>query len=102
MVEGVNARAQSSMETEDTVRNECRHGKVVESVCKEFPDIGVTIFSEAFVVKSVTNNILKYNSREIMDACIYKYIYILHSYISMVDIYKVYMLIIRFVLVVKQ
>ena len=41
------------METEYTVGDNGRHREVVKSICKVLPDIGVSVLSEAFIVKPV-------------------------------------------------
>lgn len=41
------------METEDLVVNQSSERKVIEEVGEVFPDIGVTVFAEAFVVEAV-------------------------------------------------
>lgn len=44
------------METENLVFNDSSKGKVVEKLCEYFPDIGITVLSEALVIKTVTKN----------------------------------------------
>lgn len=41
------------MQTEDLVVDESSKGKVVEEIGKVFPDVRITVFSEAFVVETV-------------------------------------------------
>lgn len=41
------------MQTKDLVLNESSQWKVVEQICEVFPDIGIAIFSEAFVIKTI-------------------------------------------------
>ena len=41
------------METEYTVGDNGRHREVVKSICKVLPDIGVSVLSEAFIVKPI-------------------------------------------------
>ena len=41
------------MQTEDLVLDEGGKGKVVEEVGEVFPDIGIAVFSQAFVVETV-------------------------------------------------
>lgn len=41
------------METEDLAFNNCSHGKVIKEVSEVFPDIGVSILSETFIVESI-------------------------------------------------
>jgi hypothetical protein len=45
VVEGVDARRQSSVETKDLVVDECGEGEIVEQVGEIFPDVGVAVFS---------------------------------------------------------
>lgn len=53
MVKGVDAGAQSSVEAEDTIRHDGRHGEVVEGVREVLPDVGIAVFSKALIVKSI-------------------------------------------------
>ena len=53
VVEGINGRAQPTVQTEDLVFNESSEGEVVEKVGEIFPDVGVSIFAEALVVEAV-------------------------------------------------
>lgn len=41
------------MEAEDLVVDEGGKRKVVEEVCEVFPNIGVAIFSEAFIIEAI-------------------------------------------------
>lgn len=53
MVEGVNGGAKSTVEAEDSVLHDGRHGEVVEGVGEVLPYVGVAVLSEAFVVEAV-------------------------------------------------
>ena len=53
VVEGVDGRAQSTVETEDLVFDEGSEGKVIEEVGEVFPHIGVAVFAETFVIETV-------------------------------------------------
>ena len=41
------------MKTEDLVLNKSGKGEVVEEVGEIFPNVGIAVFSQAFIVKSV-------------------------------------------------
>lgn len=41
------------METEDLVLNECGKGEIVKEVGEVFPNVGVAVFAQALVVKSI-------------------------------------------------
>lgn len=41
------------METEDLAVNQCGQGKIVEKIGKVFPDIGIAIFPETFIVEAI-------------------------------------------------
>lgn len=53
MIQRINTRTQSPVKTENPISHDRSHGEVVEGVGKVFPDVGVAVFSEAFVVESV-------------------------------------------------
>lgn len=53
IVEGINAWTQTSVKTEYLIVDESGQRKVVEEVCEVFPDVGVAIFPQAFVVEAV-------------------------------------------------
>ena len=53
IIQSVDARRQTAVETEDLVVDEGGEGKVIEEVCEVFPDIGVAIFSEALIIEAV-------------------------------------------------
>ena len=53
VIEGVNARRETTVKTEDLVVNQSGEGQVVEKVCEVLPDIGVAVLSETLVVEAV-------------------------------------------------
>lgn len=53
VVEGVNGRAQPTVQTEDLVFNESCEGEVVEEIGEVFPHVGVAVFAKALVVETV-------------------------------------------------
>lgn len=53
VVKGVNARTEAAMETEDLSVDQGSEGQVIEKVGEIFPDIGVAVFSQTFVVEAV-------------------------------------------------
>lgn len=42
------------MKTENTISDHSRHGEVIEGVCEVLPNIGISIFPQAFVIKPIT------------------------------------------------
>ena len=42
------------MQAEDTILHDGRHGEIIEGIREVLPYVGVTIFSEAFVVESIS------------------------------------------------
>lgn len=53
VIQGIDARRQTTVETKDLVVDEGGEGKIVEEICEVLPDIGVAVFSEALVVEAV-------------------------------------------------
>ena len=53
IVKSVDARGKTSVEAEDLVIDEGSKGKVVEKVCEELPDVGITIFAQALIIEAV-------------------------------------------------
>ena len=53
VVESVDRRAQSTVQTEDLVFDESSKGEVIEEVGKVFPNVGVAVFPQALVVETV-------------------------------------------------
>lgn len=53
VVESVDRRAQSTVQTEDLVFDESSKGEVIEEVGKVFPNVGVAIFPQALVVETI-------------------------------------------------
>jgi hypothetical protein len=53
VVESVNARWKTTVQAEDLIVDQCSQGKVVEEVGEIFPNIGVAVFSETFVVEAI-------------------------------------------------
>ena len=45
------------MEAENRVLNNCGEGQVVEELCEDLPDVGVTIFAEAFVIETIPKKV---------------------------------------------
>ena len=54
LVKSVDRRRETSMEGENLVFNDSSEGKVVEKLCESFPDIGVSVLSEAFIIKAIS------------------------------------------------
>ena len=53
VIQCVNARTESTVQTENTIRHDRRHGQIIKGVGKVLPDVGVAVFSQALVVKAV-------------------------------------------------
>jgi len=53
VIEGIDARGQAAMETEDLVLNERSERKVIEEVGEVFPDVGIAVLAQAFVVEAI-------------------------------------------------
>jgi hypothetical protein len=53
MVKGVDGWRKSTMKAEYTVGNYGGHGQVIKGVCEMFPNVGVPVLSQAFIVKSI-------------------------------------------------
>ena len=53
VVESVDRRAQSAVQTEDLVFNEGSEGEVVEEVGEVFPHVRIAVFAKALVVEVV-------------------------------------------------
>jgi len=56
MIESINGGGETTMETENTICDHRRHGKVIEGVCEVLPHIGVSIFPQAFIIETITEN----------------------------------------------
>ena len=59
MVEGIDRGGKPPMQAEDTVLHNCGHGEIVEGVGEVLPHIGVAVFPEAFIIKSITETLKK-------------------------------------------
>lgn len=53
VIQRVNARRQSTVETEDLVLDQGGQGQEVEKVGKVFPNVCIAIFPEAFIIETV-------------------------------------------------
>mmetsp|Transcript_22016 Transcript_22016/g.45016 ORF Transcript_22016/g.45016 Transcript_22016/m.45016 type:complete len:282 (-) Transcript_22016:30-875(-) len=53
MIQGVDRRRQSTMEAENAICDNSCHWKVIKGVREVLPNIGITILSQAFIIKSV-------------------------------------------------
>lgn len=53
VVEGVDARGETAVKTEDLVVDEGGEGEVVEEVGKVLPDVCVAVLAQALVVEAV-------------------------------------------------
>jgi hypothetical protein len=53
VIEGVNARRQTTVQTEDLVVDQGSEGEVVEQVGEVFPDVRIAILSKTLVVEAI-------------------------------------------------
>ena len=53
VIEGVNARRETTVETENLVVDQGGEGEVIEQIREVFPDICVSVLAKAFVVEAV-------------------------------------------------
>lgn len=53
VVEGVNRRTQTAVQTEDLVLDKCGEGEVVEKVGEVFPHVSVAVLAQALIVEAV-------------------------------------------------
>lgn len=53
VVEGIDAGRETTVKAEDLIVDESGEGKVVEQICEVFPNIGVAIFTQTFVVEAI-------------------------------------------------
>ena len=53
MVQSIDGRRKSSVQTKDAISDNRRHGEVVKGISKVLPHIGIAIFTKTFVVKPV-------------------------------------------------
>ena len=53
LVESVDGRRETTMETEDLAFNNSSERKIIEELSESLPDIGITVFPEAFIVEAV-------------------------------------------------
>lgn len=54
MIQRINRRRESSMQTKDAIGYHRSHGEVVKGVGEVLPNVGIAVFSKAFIVESVT------------------------------------------------
>ena len=54
LIEGVDRRRETTMETEDLALNNSRQGKVIKELSEGFPYIRISVLSQALVVETVT------------------------------------------------
>jgi len=53
MIQGINGRRKSAVQTEYTSRHDGRHWQKVKGIGEVFPNIGISVLSKALIVKSV-------------------------------------------------
>ena len=53
VIEGINGRRKSTVQTEYTIRHNGRHGQIIKGIREMFPNVGVAVLAQAFVVKAV-------------------------------------------------
>jgi hypothetical protein len=65
LIKGVNAGRQTTMETENLVLDNSSEREVIEKFGEDFPYIGVSVFSEALIVKTVPKNSVRCYTLEV-------------------------------------
>ena len=53
VVKSVDGRRKPAVQTEDLVVDESGQGEVVKEIGEGFPDVGIAIFAQAFIVKPI-------------------------------------------------
>lgn len=53
LIEGVNTGRETSVKTENLTLNDCSQRKIIEKFCELFPDIGVSVLSQAFIIETI-------------------------------------------------
>jgi len=53
MIQRIDTRTQTAMQTKDAIAHDGRHGQIIKGIRKGLPHIGVTVFAQTLVVKSV-------------------------------------------------
>lgn len=53
IVKRIDAWRKTSVKTKDLIIDQSGEGKVVEKVCKVFPNVGIAIFSEALIIEAI-------------------------------------------------
>jgi len=55
LIEGVNTWGQTTVQAENLILNNSSEGQVVEELGEDFPDVGIAVLSEAFIIESIPN-----------------------------------------------
>lgn len=53
LVEGIDRRGETTMETEDLVFNNSGKWQVIEKFSEDLPDVGIAVFAKTFIVEAV-------------------------------------------------
>ena len=53
VVQGVDAGRQTSVQTEDLTVHQCGERKVIKQVGKIFPNVGIAVLSQAFIIEPI-------------------------------------------------
>lgn len=59
LIESVNAWGQTTMKTENLSFYDCSQRKVIEELCELFPNICISVFPQAFIIKTISIRILE-------------------------------------------
>jgi hypothetical protein len=59
VVEGVNGRRETSVQTEDLILDAGSQRKIVEQVCVHLPDVAAAVFADAFVKETIPKKRVK-------------------------------------------
>ncbi len=54
LIKGVNARGETTVKTENLTFNDCSQRKVIEKLGELLPYISISVFPQAFIIKSVS------------------------------------------------
>ena len=55
LVKGLNIRRQTGVHTENAAFNDCTDAKVVENLCAILPGVGISVFSNGLIIKSINS-----------------------------------------------
>ena len=53
LVKCINTGREATMETENLVLHHCGERQVVEKLCEDLPNVGVTVLAQAFIIEPI-------------------------------------------------